>query len=120
MIMETIQTEPIPSNRVHDVSWLSAWAVIFMAASIAISFVLMLVVFFPLGLSQGNLNVFFSNVIVSGIIADQLLRRFAKVRVLALSHPPLPFIWLWVALMFMCIVVGFDRVNEFIKSLAGL
>jgi hypothetical protein len=103
-----------------DVSWLSAWALIFMAATIAISFVLMVALFFPLGLSQANPVVFFLNAAVSGTIADQLLRRFAKVRVLAISHPTLPFVWLWNALMFLCIVVGFDRVNEFIKSLAGL
>ena len=113
--MDRVRNPPL-----SDVSWLSAWAVMFMAATIAISFVLMVALFFPLGLSQGNPVVFFLNAAVSGTIADQLLRRFAKVRVLAISHPPLPFVWLWNALMFLCMVVGFDRVNEFIKSLAGL
>jgi hypothetical protein len=110
----------VRSPTFSDVSWLSAWAVVFMAATIAISFVLMVALFFPLGLSQGNPVVFFLNAALSGTIADQLLRRFGNVRVLAISYPPLPFVWLWNALMFLCLVVGFDRVHEFIKSLAGV
>ena len=112
--------DKVENDRVTDVSWLSAWAVLFMAASIAISFVLMFALFLPLNLSQGNLYVFFVNAALSGLLADQILRRFARVRILAITYPPLPFIWLWLALMFMCAIVGIDRVNEFIKSLAGL
>lgn len=107
------------TKPIIDVSWLSPWAIIFIATSVACSFLLMLAVFFPLGLSQRDLSVFFLNAALSGIVADQILRKVAKVRVLAVSHPPLPFIWLWVALMFLCVIVGYDQVNDFIRSLAG-
>lgn len=72
------------------------------------------------GQSGSMSRAFMVNLIVSGIVADLILRYGFKARLMAIKEPALPFIWLWVSLFVMMLFVGFGSVSNFIKSLAGV
>lgn len=113
-----------------SVSWLSVWALLFMAIAMVVSLILLIVVFYPLGYSMGTLaaeeqpgsmsRAFMVNLLASGIISDLILRYGFNAKLMAVKEPPLPFIWLWSALFVMMLFVGFPAVGNFIKSIAGV
>jgi hypothetical protein len=103
----------------QDVSWFSVWSIIFLGIAMAISFVLLLAVFFPFGLLASEHPVYgVLNIAVSGLISDQILRRSFGVRLMAIRRPALPLVWLWWCAMAMAAVVDFEGLNTFIKSIA--
>ncbi len=113
----------------RSVSWFSVWSLVFMALTMVVSLVLLFLVFFPLGYSMGTLasesdpgslsRAFMINAILSGIIADQVLKRRFTARIMAIKTPPLPFIWLWIAVFVMMLFVGFESVKKFIENISA-
>jgi hypothetical protein len=113
-----------------SVSWLSAWALLFIAIAMIVSLILLVGVFIPLGYSMGTLatgeqagsmsRAFMVNLLASGIISDLILRYGFKAKVMAIKEPPLPFVWLWSAVFVMMLFVGFPAVSNFVKSIAGV
>jgi hypothetical protein len=110
---------PANGQSAQDVSWFSVWSIIFLGIAMAISFVLLLALFFPLGLLASEHPVYgVLNIALSGLISDQILRRSFGVRLMALRWPTLPLVWLWLCAMVVAAVIGFDGLNTFIKSIA--
>lgn len=117
-------TNTIRNNHVIYVAWKSPWPLMFIALSVACSFILLVIVFFPIGLLLfdgpewiANWSVFGLNAALSGIIADQILRRHFRVAVLVTKFPRLPLIWIWLAVMLLIGVIGPDRLYALVHAL---
>lgn len=107
-----------------DVTWKSPWPFIFIAVSIGISLLLMFGVIGPIGLFffdgpdwVNNWSVFAINAAISGVIADQIIKRFFRASILISVHPRLPMIVVWLALMLLVGVLGPSQVFDLVHSL---
>lgn len=74
------------------------WSLVYVAASVAISVILLIFVLFPSGLSVTSDTVFGSLAMVSGVSVDVVLRRHFNRRVLISSKLPAPILYVWIPL----------------------
>jgi uncharacterized membrane protein YhfC len=109
---------------INAVAWNSPWTFMFIALSVGISFVVLVTLLFPVGLFLfdgagwvANWSIFGVNAAVSGIIADQILRRQFRVLVLIVRQPRLPMIWMWLGFMLLIGILGPDRLAALVHSL---
>jgi len=98
-------TEELPARREELVSVLSQpqWVAVFMALSVAVSLGVLLIGFIA-GLSVANTSVFGGYALISGVIADVVLRRWLRKVLVVYGSPRVPFIALWFVLCMYVIV----------------
>lgn len=89
----------LSAKKIEQVYFFSKfWWGLFLGLSILISLVLLLLVFFPLGLSMASDTNFGLIALSSGVIADQVFRRGFKKQMMISGKIPYTILYVWVPL----------------------
>lgn len=102
------EMETAKPSTVEDKGFATIWGPVFVGSAIGVSLVLHLLVAVPLGFSASSDAVFGLEALLSGIVADQVLRRKLEVR-LTVKGKGAGILWIWVPL---CLFVMATRPFE--------